>query len=223
MRLDQGPKNCLLKSYHKTDLQNDSQEQFECPFKEQYNRLFTDSTNEDDYVISTVCKIKDVENLPDDLLQLMPAFLEPLPPDFNLPPAPIWLDIEKLKKGQAFARKNMNGLNYADALSLMFLFSSTDGLKPLIFTGKSHTPLLAQKRYLSTYFRVWSWYETDVWDSDSEGYKNLRCVRALHLSVSNKLNGSTIDEVHRHSDLEEKLRRENADLLCPLSLSLIHI
>ena len=59
---------------------------------------------------------------------------------------PDWLDLEKFKRGQKFAKDFSFGLAYSQLLSLFVLFSFEDGLKPLIITGKSSTPYTAFKR-----------------------------------------------------------------------------
>ncbi|XKL61313.1 hypothetical protein PGB90_008370 [Kerria lacca] len=170
-------------------------------------------------VVVTFCKT-DIIDLSDDMTELLAAIHEPLPNDYNIPSPPPWLDIEKLKKGQAFGLKYLFGLNYSQMMSLLLLFSSHDGLKPLIYTGKSHTPLLAFKRYLSTTLRVKSWYETEIWRTSSVGYKNLKYVRCMHLNVSKKMNNMSVNEIHCNSNLEEKLKDTEIGMLCPLSSTL---
>ena len=59
---------------------------------------------------------------------------------------PDWLDMEKFKRGQKFARDHFFGLSYSQLLSLYILFSFEDGLKPMIVTGKSSTPYTSFKR-----------------------------------------------------------------------------
>lgn len=179
----------------------------------------SDKLNDESNVIGVYCKV-DLSQLPPDMIALLPAAHRPLPNDFNLPPLPPWLDIDRLKKGQDFALKYLHGLSYSHSLALLLLFSSEDGLKPLIYTEKSHTPKLAQKRYLSTVLRVKSWLETEIWNPTSEGYKNLKQVRRMHLTVSNRLNGVGVDEVHRHSNLEDKMKSSNGQMLCPLASTL---
>lgn len=65
---------------------------------------------------------------------------------------PEWLDLDKFRKGQKFALDYLFGINYADLLSLITVFSFKDGLKPLIFTQASSTPYTAFKRYHHEFF-----------------------------------------------------------------------
>lgn len=183
------------------------------------------SQERDSSVVGFFCKVEP-RQLPADMLALLAAARRPLPDDPQLPAPPAWLEVERLKRGQAFALKYLHGLNYSHSLALLLLFSSPDGLKPLIYTEKSHTPALARKRYLSTVVRVMSWLQTDVCDASSLGYENLRRVRAMHLSVSRRLNGNgdggaaVVDRLHRRCDLRRKLEQDGRQMLCPLSATL---
>ncbi|KAG8038463.1 hypothetical protein G9C98_006159 [Cotesia typhae] len=47
---------------------------------------------------------------------------------------PDWLDREKFRRGQKFARDNMFGIYFSQLLTLFGLFSFEDGLKPMIGT-----------------------------------------------------------------------------------------
>lgn len=122
-----------------------------------------------------------------------------LPDDYKVPidNKPPWLDMKKFKIGQKFAQDYYFGLNYAEMLSLLFLFSIPDGLQPLIYTEKSGTPFTAFRRYLSTVLRVKSWFEHDVWNEDSLGYRNLKTVRAMHLNVSKRINSVPYKELEQ--------------------------
>lgn len=214
MRFDNNAANDVAGTYHQTE----EVMYPECDKTDQSPNLYTENEDvfNDDTVVMAFCKVSNTQQLPIDLQHYLKGTGEPLPDDYSMPPIPDWLDIERVKRGQAFALKYMYGLNYADSLSLIFLLSSPDGLKPLIFTERSHTTQLARKRYLSTVLRVKSWYETEIWKPSSEGYKNLKCVRALHLNVSNRVNRIPVDLVHQSSNLEQKLKESDCEMLCPL-------
>jgi len=85
-------------------------------------------------------------NVPDSLLFFIPAVFR-RGDCGNSTDKPLWLDMEKFQRGQKFARNHIFSIFIVNALSLFMLFTSTDGLKTLIFTQKSHTPYLAFKRY----------------------------------------------------------------------------
>uniref|UniRef100_A0A1B6DAA0 ER-bound oxygenase mpaB/mpaB'/Rubber oxygenase catalytic domain-containing protein n=1 Tax=Clastoptera arizonana TaxID=38151 RepID=A0A1B6DAA0_9HEMI len=138
-----------------------------------------------------------------------------LPAHCEVPTRPEWLDMEKFKAGQQFALDYYFGVNYSQMISLFIMFSFPGGLEPLIYTDKSSTPYTAYKRYLSTASRVRSWFETDVWSENSEGYKNIKRVRAMHLNVSKKLNSSSKAEVENLISIEKSAR--HSSLWCPLN------
>lgn len=151
-------------------------------------------------------------NLPADLHFLVEAINCGIPEAYEVPidDVPPWFDADKFRLGQKFAVKYYFGLNYSEMLSLLILFTSPDTLDTLMYTRKSSTPYSSYKRYLSTVFRVKSWFEDDIWDRNSAGFKNLKAVRAMHLNVSKTINSET--EESRNS----KLRKKDA-LWCPLN------
>ncbi len=176
------------------------------------------SDNVNDQLLPTNAPPTDEMWMAEEVRKLCKAATLPLPNDSDIPPLPEWLDIGKLKIGQTFGSKYLYGLNYSQTLSLVLLFAFPNGLKPLIYTEKSHTPYLAFERYLSTALKVKSWYETEIWKTTSEGYKNLKAVRSIHQKVSDRLNRACSEpEIQRRSDLEQKLKTCDTALLCPLS------
>lgn len=152
------------------------------------------------------------DNLPTDLQFLVEALNYGIPDAYEVPidDTPPWFDCEKFKLGQKFAVKYYFGLNYCEMLSLLLLFTSPNSLDTLIYSRNSSTPFTAYKRYLSTVLRVKSWFEDDIWDKNSTGFKNLRAVRAMHLNISKKINSDS------EEGLNAKLRKEDA-LWCPLN------
>lgn len=136
------------------------------------------------------------QDLPQDLKEYLCALDEHLPNDYMVPidVKPTWLNVEKCKQGQKFAQKYYFGVNYAEMVSLYLLFLDHENLGVLIYTQKSHTPFKAYRRYLSTVLRVKSWLETEFWNPNELGYKNLKIVRAMHLNVSKKLNETNPQE-----------------------------
>lgn len=63
---------------------------------------------------------------------------------------PDWLDQEKFRRGQRFARDNLAGLFLGQYYGLLCLLCHRESLQTLIATQKSHTPYLAFKRYVGT-------------------------------------------------------------------------
>ncbi|KAL1459865.1 hypothetical protein WDU94_011816 [Cyamophila willieti] len=172
-------------------------------------------------------------DLPQDLKEYLSALNEHLPNDYMVPIdfKPTWMDIEKCKRGQKFAQQYYFGVNYAEMISLYLLFLDHENLGVLIYTQKSHTPFKAYRRYLSTVLRVKSWLETEFWNPNELGYKNLKIVRAMHLNVSKKLNEtnpkefldqfSVIDNPKYHdgvwATLTEDLKEDLSSVQCPMT------
>ena len=84
--------------------------------------------------------------MPESMLEIGAANLFDGDSGISMDVRPDWLDIEKYKRGQKFAREHMFGVSYAELLSLFTMFSFEHGLKPLIATGQSGTPYTAFKR-----------------------------------------------------------------------------
>lgn len=114
---------------------------------------------------------------------------------------PEWLDLDKFRKGQRIAMKYLFGLVLAEMLSLMMIFSYPNGVQPLIFTGKSDTPFKSFKRYLSTVIRIRSWYSEDIWEPGTEGYNNIKAVRAMHETVRQEMHKTKPEELLKRSTL----------------------
>lgn len=163
----------------------------------------------------------DRDDLPQDLKEYLGALDEHLPNDYMVPIdiKPTWLNIEKCKQGQKFAQQYYFGLNYAEMISLYLLFLDHENLGVLIYTQKSHTPYKAFQRYLSTVLRVKSWFDTEFWNPNELGYKNLKIVRAMHLNVSKKLNETNPAEFQAEFSLSDNPKYHEG-VWCPLNSDL---
>ncbi|CAD6208767.1 GSCOCG00003575001-RA-CDS [Cotesia congregata] len=115
---------------------------------------------------------------------------------------PDWLDREKFRRGQKFARDNMFGIYFSQLLTLFGLFSFEDGLKPMIVTGKSSEPYTAFKRYLSTGARVRNWFTSDPWTKGTSAYNDIQTVRRMHTIVRNKLSSISNEEIDKAGKIE---------------------
>ncbi|KAK6625786.1 hypothetical protein RUM43_006085 [Polyplax serrata] len=138
------------------------------------------------------------------------------PVDFSInskSPKPKWLNEEKFKRGQKFARDHLFCINFAEMVSLYILFAQKSSLGPLIFTGMSDTPFTAFKRYLSTVCKLISWYTDDIWsENESLGKNNLILVRGMHKTVYNALTNSSKEVVEQKTTLGDP---ERTALWCP--------
>ncbi|XP_033217583.1 uncharacterized protein LOC117173231 [Belonocnema kinseyi] len=149
----------------------------------------------------------ELPDLPDNLINLLVGTAFDGDCGRTLEERPDWLDLEKFKRGQKFARRHAFGLSYAQLLSLFVLFSFEDGLKPLVITGKSSTPYTAFKRYLSTGIRLRNWYAEDPWTKDTAAYNDIKAVRKMHANVRRRL------EKTKNEDIDAEAKIQNP--YCP--------
>lgn len=159
-------------------------------------------TEEDRYTWIVEKASTQLLNLPESMADMIPSLMSP--GDCGRPAAekPDWLDLEKFRRGQRFAAEHAFGLYFANMMSLFILFTSQDALRPMIISGKSGTPYLAFKRYLSTVRRVRSWYRSDPWTKGSLAYKDMQAVRKMHLSIRQQLCEMSTEEIESASRIE---------------------
>ncbi|KAL6257257.1 hypothetical protein P5V15_012184 [Pogonomyrmex californicus] len=144
-------------------------------------------TNKEQYehIISNVKTY--IPGIPDSLLFFIPAALHRGDCGRNSTDKPLWLDMDKFRRGQQFARDHFFSILFANVLSLFNIFAFADGLKPIILSQRSHTPYLAFKRYLSTTCRVQNWLLGDPWTVGTEAYKDIQVVRKMHRAMRARL------------------------------------
>lgn len=97
--------------------------------------------------------------------------------------APPWFDQHKFDRGIAFFRKHMTSVLFSYMLSLIAGFNLDVFLQTLLFTGQSSSPEVSGKRYFATLLYILQWYDTDITDPASKGYKSLMKVRRIHHHV----------------------------------------
>ncbi|EEB09980.1 hypothetical protein Phum_PHUM008210 [Pediculus humanus corporis] len=134
---------------------------------------------------------------------------------------PSWLNVEKFRRGQKFARDHFFCINFAEMLSLFILFAQKSALDALIYTGNSDSPYTAFVRYLSTVVKLLSWYQDDdVWNDEVEsfGKNNLTIVRGMHKNVYTSMTNSSNDELMTKTTLGDPSR---VALWCPLQSLLL--
>lgn len=85
---------------------------------------------------------------------------------------------------------------YSSLTGLLLILQLPDGLEPLLVTGNSKDIPSLYKRYLSTIIHVQSWYEDDIFNPETKGYKSIRQVRCMHRRVQQLMN-----EKHQVKDL----------------------
>ncbi|EZA48033.1 hypothetical protein X777_14446 [Ooceraea biroi] len=111
-------------------------------------------------------------NIPESLRFILPASFKDGDCDRPADNKPDWLDMEKFRRGQKFALRYFSTICISNLISLLQIFSFSDGLKPLILSQKSNTPYRAFKRYLSTIRRVRNWYTMETLMKDFAGAHN---------------------------------------------------
>lgn len=138
---------------------------------------------------------------------------------------PDWLDMEKFKKGQAFARENFAGIFMAQLYGLLCLLCHEDGVKTLTLTKKSHTPYSALKRYVSTGERVRNWMTEDPWTEGTKANKDMQTVRRMHRAVRKKILELDYDEIDALSAIRDPycpalpiIQKDFSNLMCPASM-----
>lgn len=79
-------------------------------------------------------------------------------------------------------------IQFASLTGLLLVLQLPDALEALLATGKSKDIPSLFKRYLSTILHVMSWYEDDIFDPETKGYKSIRQVRSMHKNIQSLMN-----------------------------------
>ncbi|KAK4317121.1 hypothetical protein Pmani_011755 [Petrolisthes manimaculis] len=101
---------------------------------------------------------------------------------------PPWLDRELFDRGRQFYHRYLFCVFFSDLLALLVMFSASRILRPLIYTGRSDTPLKALRRYVFTIMHVITWYSGDVWDTEDEAHRDVLKVRSVHANLYRVMN-----------------------------------
>lgn len=164
-----------------------------------------------------ICK-----DLPKSIVSLIPGAIYFGTAPRSLTEIPKWLDMEKFRKGQQFAKENcsMIWLSLLYGINLIYFFE--DGLRPMLMTGKSNTPYAGFKRYLSTIRRMDEIFFGDPWTEGSPAQQQISYIRMQHLSIGEKLKkydnktlceGSTLKNPYAPS---YELLRQDLQETCPI-------
>ncbi|KAK8748019.1 hypothetical protein OTU49_016275 [Cherax quadricarinatus] len=131
----------------------------------------------------------------------------------NPPQPPQWLDRELFDRGREFYKRYLYCLGTSDLLSLVMTLSAERALKPLIYTGRSDTPMKALRRYFSTLLHLITWFTGDVWDPNNSAHKDILFVRSIHCKLSRTFNSSTYKEKVTAINVTKKGHKEPAKSL----------
>ncbi|OQR66781.1 hypothetical protein BIW11_13931, partial [Tropilaelaps mercedesae] len=97
---------------------------------------------------------------------------------------PAWFDAELYERGRKVLWDNLFIALFCHLASLVLGMSSEIPYKVLLHNGQHFTLRALACRYISTTKQVLSWYQTDIFDPSSEGYKSVRRVRDMHLTAN---------------------------------------
>ncbi|OQR79372.1 hypothetical protein BIW11_05780 [Tropilaelaps mercedesae] len=122
----------------------------------------------------------------------------------SLPPK--WLDFDKYKRGQELLRDNIFAALFCHAGGLMMLVNIPSIHKPLASTCNSSSLVACFQRYLQTLIHVRTWYETDIFDEKSEGFRSITHVRCLHRKIA-----AAMEQQHAGDDKKIGQRRNSSE------------
>jgi len=94
-----------------------------------------------------------------------------------------WLDLSLAQSGQRFFQKHYTSIIFATSLYFGLAF----GFKPItdvrFKTRRFHGIKQTERRILSTFWHLLTWYESDIVGCYAEGYKDIMRIRKAHDGV----------------------------------------
>lgn len=136
-------------------------------------------------------------SLPPYLLQLQQAVDVPVNSKIDLKTKPEWLDMELYRRGQEFHKRNFLGCNLSEIIGLFMIYSISNMLAPLIYTGKSTTIVKGYKRYISTNIRINQWFLDELWVPGSKANRSMKFVRDSHERVRQKMKNEKKEDLEK--------------------------
>lgn len=112
---------------------------------------------------------------------------------------PDFFDEQRFKKAQATCKKYYTSVSVASTVGLILLLQIESILIPLLKTGRSRTVVDLYDRYSATTRYVRKYYESNIYDKSSEGWRYIKLVRMMHQRVYKLMNdgvdgkGPTLD------------------------------
>ncbi|KAI1289165.1 hypothetical protein HDE_08281 [Halotydeus destructor] len=101
---------------------------------------------------------------------------------------PGWFDKQRFLAAQEHLKKHRTSISFSHLCGLMFVVQLPHGLAPLLYTKKSGSVCSLFTRYIDTIIHVKRWYDSDLFDPSTEGYKSIRQVRSMHKHVASVMN-----------------------------------
>ncbi|KAL6419626.1 hypothetical protein ACFW04_013711 [Cataglyphis niger] len=167
-----------------------------------HNDFDTWTIEEQDYWINKNLS-KFYPNVPETLLEYIPASFHQLDFDRSSVNVPEWLNMDKYRRGQKFVRENYASIMITKLLGIIHVYSFNDDLKPIIIGGHGHTPFFGFQRYLSIIKRISSWYSGEPWIKGTQAYKDLQVTNKLHLMMRRKLCQMDNEQIDAKSKIAE--------------------
>lgn len=137
-----------------------------------------------------------------------------------------WANIDLIRKGQDFIRRNYFSHALAGMGALLFGFSFKSLTTVLLRTGGFGLgdPVKSLHRHIETGSHTFKWYNTNIWDRSSPGFKDIQLVRRMHVnalrqSVKKPLILLGQDEVPDRAEKERIIEALKLDLAQCLDLS----
>lgn len=96
---------------------------------------------------------------------------------------PNYFDEERFKRAQRVLDKYYANLSMSSSTGLLFLVQLDCIVIPLLKTGKSRTICDLYDRYVMTAIAIRKCYDTNLIDRESEGWKYVTLVRAMHQRI----------------------------------------
>ncbi|XP_020280841.1 uncharacterized protein LOC109853304 [Pseudomyrmex gracilis] len=147
--------------------------------------------------------VKVFPNIPQSLVNLLPASYHEINYDRSLLEKPIWLDMNKYRRGHKFVNDHYGSVAIAMLLGIMQVYSFDYALKPMIVSKRSDTPYLGFKRYLSTVRRILSWFNGEPWIKGTAAYNDMQYARKMHYFMRKQLRELTHEEIDNLSNIAE--------------------
>lgn len=89
---------------------------------------------------------------------------------------PDWFNAKMFEHGRKMCCQQFCSLFFAHLIGLLSLVYYVPILRTLLTTGKSANVSCLLNRYLQTALKIREWYEKDIWDPESSGFKSLQQV-----------------------------------------------
>ncbi|XP_077296121.1 uncharacterized protein LOC143918220 isoform X2 [Arctopsyche grandis] len=137
--------------------------------------------------------------------------------EFGLPD---WFDEEKYKRGQKYIRENVFSQFTCTLSGLICVLSIPTILDVLVNSQRSSTVITAYRRYISTIFHTFSWYNDEL-KPGSKSWNSLATVRTRHFRSSMISNSKGYGHISQRDMVFTQYGFFGLGLLCPDKLGMV--